>query len=714
MTIDSTNPYVGLRPFEVDESILFFGRTEQTLELLQKLHQHRFVAVVGSSGSGKSSLLKAGLIPALKAGYLLDDSDVWTIVITKPGQSPVYNLADALVKQLNPGSTEADTRLFVQRINEEGVDAIFKLIEPFRKQQHINFFFLIDQFEELFRFSIDTNDASKKDEANDFVNILLQLSANTELPVYVVFTMRSDFIGDCAQFYGLPEALNQSQYLVPKPTRAQLKNVIEGPATLYNGKISAAFTSQLLNDIQKVKDELPLLQHVLMRTWDYEMKINKSGEIDLDDYAAVGGIEKALSLHADEALAGLDDEGKKIARLLFQALTASDYGGRKIRKPVHISELIKLTGATSETVYKIINHFNDDKRCFLIINRSGNSNDPLIDISHESLIRQWNTLNTWADEEAGSAKIYLRLSEAAALNKEGKKDPISGTELQVALAWFKECSPSPTWAGRYNNSFNEAMLFLQVSKKAEEDRIEAAEEKARKALEEEVQRKNEKENALRAENELKVEKKNSRRKTWALVAVLILLLITVFAVIFAFNQNAKAEKQRIEALYQKEQAVQNLNEAKINENKASFDSLKYKQEKSLFDSLKNKLSPLEQAKITKIQQVQASQVVYIIDVFYLQDIISDSKPRAEKIVSALRSALPGYIVRLKMLSTEANARSGYGIKENLIRCETTETDIANKLAKIIEDSKISFRNQPRVQIIAYKTPNYLSIFVCNY
>src|SRR6266540_2583390 len=113
---DSSNPFVGLRPFESDESLLFFGRQEQTLELLQRLHQHHFVAVVGSSGSGKSSLIRAGLIPSLKGGYLVDDRDRWMITIMKPGQSPLYNLADAILNQLKPGTEMSCVKDLMKKI----------------------------------------------------------------------------------------------------------------------------------------------------------------------------------------------------------------------------------------------------------------------------------------------------------------------------------------------------------------------------------------------------------------------------------------------------------------------------------------------------------------------------------------------------------------------------------------------------------------------
>ncbi|CAN5478564.1 hypothetical protein BH10BAC2_BH10BAC2_22770 [soil metagenome] len=480
--IANSNPFVGLRPFESDEGLLFFGRQEQTMELLQRLHQYHFVAIVGSSGCGKSSLIRAGLIPRLKAGYLVNERDRWLIPVFKPGEDPLYNFAFSLLTESGKASTADTVKAFVQKIKEEGTDAIIELLQPTINEEGTNVFILVDQFEELFRFSIDANDVTKRDEAIDFVNILLELSGHAELPVYVVITMRSDFIGDCAQFYGLPEALNKSQYLVPRLTRMQLKNAIEGPVRLYGGKINPALTSRLLNDIQNVKDELPLLQHVLMRSWDYEMKTDKNGELGLEDYKEVGEIGKALSIHAEEALAGMNKDEKHVAELMFQVLTAVDKGGRKIRQPAHLRELVSLTNVSSETIIKIIDHFNADKRSFLVVNESADTNDPLIDISHESLIRQWDTLNGWVNKEAESAKIYLRLSEALALNKERKKDLITGTELQVFLNWRAENIPSATWAGRYNKDYAETMAYLEKSKaQYEADKLEK-EELRRKQL----------------------------------------------------------------------------------------------------------------------------------------------------------------------------------------------------------------------------------------
>jgi energy-coupling factor transporter ATP-binding protein EcfA2 len=518
MRTDNTNPYVGLRPFDVDESILFFGRNDQTLELLQRLHQHHFVAVVGSSGSGKSSLLRAGLIPALKAGYLVDDSDHWFIAIMKPGQSPLYNLAEAILLRLNPATDAVAIAAIVQKIKEEGADALLNFLVPLRKEQNVNFFLLVDQFEELFRFAMDQKDVAKRDEAIDFVNIMLELSQQKNIPFYTVITMRSDFIGDCAQFYHLPEAMNQSQYLVPRLNRMELKTVIEGPARLYGGKLNPALTSRLLNELGKVKDELPLLQHALMRIWDFEMNVNKSGELDLEDYDSIGGIEKALSNHADEALTGLSKEELRITKELFQSLTAIDENGRKIRRPVLLSQLKELTAASKEQLLTIINLFISDKRSFLVINNAGGTGDKVIDISHESLIRQWNTLSKWVDEEGESAANYVQLAEAARLHRQNKKDLLSGSELELALDWYNKFKPAAAWADRYQEGFEETKQYLMASEKEREEKQKWEADR------------------------IKQEKAGKQRQRYLVFGVGILLLLAIVAFILTFNSTKKSNQ----------------------------------------------------------------------------------------------------------------------------------------------------------------------------
>ena len=539
MTPESKNPYVGLRPFESDESILFFGRNEQTLELLQRLHKYNFVAVVGSSGCGKSSLLRAGLLPALKAGFLVDDSDEWLVAIMKPGHSPLYNLAKSILELTKPGCSINDIINLKQQVLEGGADVLLQLIQPIINKDQ-NVFLLVDQFEELFRFSMEQNDSNKKDEAIDFVNIMLELAQQKEVPIYVVMTMRSDFIGDCAKFYGLPEAMNKSQYLVPRLNRMQMKTVIEGPARLYGGKLNPSLTSLLLNETGKVKDELPLLQHALMRMWDFEIKEDKSGEINFKDFESIGGIEKALSNHADEALKGMSESDLNITKEMFQALTAIDENGRKIRRPVLLSQLKELTGATEEILLNIIQKFIEDSRCFLIKNDTGETGEMIIDISHESLIRQWKTLSDWVDEEDNYASVYLQVAEAYRLKTMNKKDYLSGTELDIALDWYQKFKPTATWANRYKKGYTDVVAYLKESEKIrDEHEKERLDNEAKEAA------------RLQLEAEQKKEEKRQRIKRQIITSAFVTLGVIIFLVWFSVN----SKRKEIDALVAKEIAT---------------------------------------------------------------------------------------------------------------------------------------------------------------
>ena len=584
MRADNANPYVGLRPYKFDESILFFGRNDQTLELLQHLRQHHFVAVVGSSGCGKSSLLRAGLIPALKAGYLVGDSDHWFVAIMKPGQSPLYNLAEAILQQVNPEMNETDISTLTQKISEQGTGAIVNMLTPLSKQ-NVNFFLLVDQFEELFRFAMGQKNIARKDEAIDFVNIVLDLSQQKDVPFYVVLTMRSDFIGDCDQFYGLPEAMNKSQYLVPRLNRIQLKTVIEGPAKLYGGKFNPSLTSRLLNESGKIRDELPLLQHALMRIWDREMNVDKSGELDLQDYENIGGIEKALSNHADEALAGMGDEDLRITKRMFQALTAIDENGRKIRRPVLVSQLKELTGATEKKLLEIIDLFIKDGRSFLIVNKAGDTGDKIIDISHESLIRQWNACSQWVDEEGVSASNYLQLAESAKLYKQKKKDFLTGSELQIALAWYNKFKPVAAWGNRYKAGFEETIEYLMNSEK---DAIALQKQEEERGRQEEERQQKE-----------KAGKQRQRRLTIGLVVLLIFVVGAALATLQIVSQNKMITRQKAETekLLEKERGLNAELSSSIQKFKTS-DSIKKIIEANLTQTGKEKLRVIQKTLLT--------------------------------------------------------------------------------------------------------------------
>lgn len=457
-------PYVGLRPFASNESLLFFGRREQTIQLMERLHQTRFLAVIGSSGCGKSSLIRAGLIPKLKAGFLVEERDRWFISNMMPGSAPLHNLAAALIESLAESTNETEAREFVEAMRAGGAQFVVDRLGPLLEKSDANLLLLVDQFEEVFRFGLRGEDASKRDEAEEFVSIILQMAQQRVAPIYVVMTMRSDFIGDCDNFYGLPEAMNRSQYLVPRLTRQQRREAIEGPARLFGGRVAPRLLDRVLNDVGDEPDQLPIMQHALMRAWEHWQK-NRSEAMDLADYEAIGTIKEALSRDADRALEGASEEEMAIAKQMFQSLTDTDPRGRRVRRPARLSEIEAITGASRDSILKLIRRFQTDGRTFLNTARDSAGDDPLIDISHESLIRQWKRLGHWVDEEARSRATYMRVVDAATRHRKGEAKLWGNPDLEIALDWRSLAKPNAAWAARYSPEFETATDFLDKSKR---------------------------------------------------------------------------------------------------------------------------------------------------------------------------------------------------------------------------------------------------------
>lgn len=462
-TID---PFPGLRPFEPEHSALFFGREEQTDELLRRLERTRFLAVVGDSGSGKSSLVRAGLIPALQRGYLVEAGSRWEVALFRPGDDPVGNLARALCRSGKSGDTRRDAQQ-IQKILERNsmglMQAAVAILPP-----KTNLLVVVDQFEEIFRYRQEMQKRDGGDSAAAFVKLLLNASQEEVSVVNVVLTMRSDFLGECSHFRGLPEALNGGQYLVPRLSREQMKEVIEGPAAVAGGEFAPMLVQRLLNDVGDNPDQLPVLQHALMRTWEESAGSREGGEpIALSHYEAIGGIAQALNRHVESAYRELSEDDREIAKKIFQRLTERAKGDRDIRRPTKVSELCAVAGVEEHRVLAVVNKFRETGRTFLTSpDAAGLTADSIVDVTHESLIRLWSTLHEWVAEEAESAHLYRRLAESAVEGRAAYHDQ----DLKQALSWWRETRPNQDWAARYHPAFRQAMEFLDSSWKLDRAR----------------------------------------------------------------------------------------------------------------------------------------------------------------------------------------------------------------------------------------------------
>ncbi len=474
----SGNPYPGLRPFNADETHLFFGRDLQRIELLHRLRRSRFLAIVGSSGSGKSSLVRAGLLPGLHGGFMAGASSRWRIVDMRPGTDAIGNLARALdapdaLRDSPPAEGEPS---FTQATLRRSGLGLAEAVREARLPDGQKVLVLVDQFEELFRSLEATDRPRSNDDAQAFVTLLLEAVKQHELPIYIVLTMRSEFLGECMRFRGLPEAINGGQYLVPRLTPDQRAEAITGPAAVFGVTLVSTLVNRLLNDVGENPDQLPILQHALMRTWDGWRRHGDdrtgAAEIGLADYEGVGGMAAALSLHADAVFEGLADDGSPqqaarrqvIAQRLFKCLATVGAGGVAVRRFATVQEIVEVSGEPLLEVVAVVDAFRAAGHSFLMPPPTETlAADRQIDISHESLIRNWPRMRAWVDEETESARVYERLSATALLHGKGEAALWDQPDLGVALRWRSVQQPNAAWARRYNAAFEPAMAFLDAS-----------------------------------------------------------------------------------------------------------------------------------------------------------------------------------------------------------------------------------------------------------
>jgi hypothetical protein len=555
------NPFPGLRPFEGDEAHLFFGRDGQSDELLRRLRLNRFVAVVGTSGSGKSSLVRAGLLPSLYGGFMVQAGSSWRVAMMRPGNHPIGNLAEALSREdvLGTGDLErAIQKSLIETTLRRGALGLVDAARQARMPAGDNLLIVVDQFEELFRFKQRRRSQEADEEAAAFVKLLLEAATQQEAPIYVVLTMRSDYLGDCAQFRDLPEAINDGQYLIPRMTRDQRREAIEGPVAVGGAAITPRLVNCLLNDVGDNADQLPLLQHALMRMWLHQERPGDlDAPLDLAHYEAIGGLSESLSRHADEAYDELGDPRRQeVAEKLFKCLTEKGSDNRETRRPTTMRDLCAITGATEAEVIAVIESFRCEGRSFLTPPPPVPLlPDRLIDISHESLIRNWQRLKGWVEGEGLSASIYRRLAETSVLYRQDKAGLWRDPDLQIALSWRDKVQPNRAWGERYHPEFDSAMAFLDASRDARDA----------EAHEREQQRKRE----LR------------RTRLFVLIlgtALILALALGAFALVKrneAVQQRGEAERQKrnaeaalLEAEHQKERAEGALQETNHQKDKA--------------------------------------------------------------------------------------------------------------------------------------------------
>ena len=482
---DIKNPFPGLRAFNLVEKHLFFGRDGQSEKVLELLTTNRFIAIIGPSGSGKSSLINCGIIPQLYGGYLYEAGSRWKIARMHPGYSPIESLSITLTESFagpdkTPEQIASETNLNYVLFTKKALE-ISTLVGKIENYQKENILIFIDQFEELFRFTTGIDKKNPDiDESLLLINLLVEALKQDNVPIYVVICVRSDFVGNCSNYQTLTDYINLSHYLVPQMTREAYRSAIIGPTSLTDAQVSPDVLQEILNHIGNKPDQLPVLQHLMMRLYNF-WKANKKPDqpINIYDYKAVGGLEEAISHHTEELYNELSEDEKIACKKIFQTITESGADNKGIRRPTSIANILRISKCSREDVYKVANLYRAEGNSIItpdIVEEL--SDETVLDISHEAVMRNWKRLKSWIEEESDAVQLYLRLIDASMLYQSGKTGPWRPPELFLAMSWRDNFQPNEIWASQYHPAYVRSMKFLEISEASYKEE-EVLREKAR-------------------------------------------------------------------------------------------------------------------------------------------------------------------------------------------------------------------------------------------
>jgi WD40 repeat protein len=389
-------PYRGLETFQEEHAEFFFGREREVQRLLEILKASPLVCVVGPSGSGKSSLVRAGLVPRLHNGALADVEE-WITCLLRPGAHPLEALAVQLARLGGGGSMQAtlDELAADRRTLHLGVSLAVGSDAPGRRV-----LLVVDQLEEAFTLCGDEHE-----RAQFFANLVHAAFASGGRTV-VVLTMRADFYARCAAYPELAERTARSLALVGPMDGDELRQAIEEPARRVGLFFEPGLVQTILADVGPDAGALPLLEHALLEVWRRRV----GDELTLDGYVEAGRVEGALAKRAEGVFAGFTLEQQEVARRTMLRLTQPGEGTEDTRRRATISEL---TAERHKDAFDAVLHELVDER-LLTTSGTEDAAEPVVEVSHEALTRGWPRLRAWIDAAGQDLVVHRRLTEATA------------------------------------------------------------------------------------------------------------------------------------------------------------------------------------------------------------------------------------------------------------------------------------------------------------
>ena len=542
---DMINPYKGLHAFQEQDAAHFYGRTALIEQLLSCLTpsdsphasqaEARFLAIVGPSGSGKSSVVKAGLIPAVRQGALPGSQD-WFIVQMTPGSYPLEELEAAL---LNVAVDPPPSLLEPLQKDARGLVRVLKRLLPQDRdaENPSQLLLVIDQFEELFTLT------ESEEERIHFLENLLTALTEAHSRLWVIVTLRADFYDRPLQFPQLGEWLRQRTELVLPLTTSELEQAITMPAANMGVTLEPGLVSAIMVDVKEQPGALPLLQYALTELFERRNGRNMT----LAAYEEIGGVTGALARRADEIYAGLETAAQEATRQLFLRLVTLGEGIEDTRRRVLQSELVQLdnsqqltgnnqqsTGGLHPSSFIIHNLDLFGRYRLLTFDRDPITREPTVEVAHEALIREWELLKGWLREGRADIRLQRLLATATHEWVTANQDAgylLRGARLDLYQDWMNKSDVALT---------QDEATFLELSLAARSQRI--LEEEARRQRELETAQQLAKTERHRAEEQERASQKLRRRAIYLGIALLLMIFLSAFAFLASRQSNINAQQ----------------------------------------------------------------------------------------------------------------------------------------------------------------------------
>jgi DNA-binding SARP family transcriptional activator/WD40 repeat protein len=462
-TVDSDrrNPYKGLRAFQEADAFDFHGRDALIEKMVEALTTSRLIAVVGPSGSGKSSAVRAGLLPALRQGAIAS-SENWLITDMFPGAHPFEALEGALLRVATSHPDDLNETL------TRDADGLASALDQLLPSENSELVLVVDQFEELFSL------ASAASDRQLFLDTLMAATDEAGR-IRIVLTLRADFFDQPLRYPEFAETFGANVVAVSPPTPDGLTRAVTQPALSVGVSLEPGLATRIVDDVREQPGGLPLLQFALT-----DLFARRVGDVlTLDAYEASGGVGGALAKRAEELFSSLSSRGKDAARQMFLRLVTVDELADDTRRRVRQSELLGLDldpAVMTETMHQF------GALRFLSFDRDPVTRSPTVELAHEALLTEWDRLRAWIDERREDLLIHHRIQVTVQDWENSGQDPsyfLRGGRLEQARSWADRTDIAITAS---EILFIEASIDRQEQEDAERQELEAKAGRRRRAV----------------------------------------------------------------------------------------------------------------------------------------------------------------------------------------------------------------------------------------